>query len=147
MLRWYPRAWRERYGKEFLAMVEDSLDGRRPTWRLRVSVAWAGLRERGHQARLTSQKALLRGLTRGWLTFQVAGYLIAVLPSEFKASPPPARQCAGRVLLRRRREPVPATRMNLAGIPQLSLLLFIFAISFFLLPFAVETLLRRHGSP
>jgi len=55
--------------------------------------------------------------------------------------------CAGRVLLRRRWEPVPATRMNLAGIPQLSLLLFIFAISFFLLPFAVETLLRRHGSP
>jgi len=92
MLRWYPRAWRERYGKEFLAMVEDSLDGRRPTWRLRVSVAWAGLRERGHQTRLTSQKALLRSLTRGWLTFQVAGYLIAVLPSEFKASPPPARQ-------------------------------------------------------
>ena len=36
---------------------------------------------------------------------------------------------------------------NLAGIPQLFLLLFIFAIPFFLLPFAVETLLRRHGSP
>ena len=36
---------------------------------------------------------------------------------------------------------------NLAGIPQLSLLLIIFAIPFFLLPFAVETLLRRHGSP
>ena len=36
---------------------------------------------------------------------------------------------------------------NLAGIPQLPLLLIIFAIPFFLLPFAVETLLRRHGSP
>jgi hypothetical protein len=36
---------------------------------------------------------------------------------------------------------------NLAGIPQLCLLLFIFALPFFLLPFAVETLLRRHGSP
>ena len=23
--RWYPRAWRERYGEEFLAMVEDTL--------------------------------------------------------------------------------------------------------------------------
>jgi hypothetical protein len=33
LLRWYPRAWRERYGEEFLAMVEDSLDGRRPGWR------------------------------------------------------------------------------------------------------------------
>ena len=39
LLRWYPRAWRERYGEEFLAMVEDSLDGRRPTWRLRLGVA------------------------------------------------------------------------------------------------------------
>ena len=36
---------------------------------------------------------------------------------------------------------------NLAGIPQLCLLLFIFVIPFFLLLFAVETLLRRHGSP
>jgi hypothetical protein len=33
LLRWYPRTWRERYGEEFLAMVEDSLDGRRPGWR------------------------------------------------------------------------------------------------------------------
>ena len=30
LLRGYPRGWRERYGEEFLAMVEDSLDGERP---------------------------------------------------------------------------------------------------------------------
>jgi hypothetical protein len=36
---------------------------------------------------------------------------------------------------------------NLAGIPQLFLLLFIFAIPFFVLPFGMETLLRRHGPP
>ena len=35
----------------------------------------------------------------------------------------------------------------LAGIPQLFLLLFTFGIPFFLLPFAVETFLRRHGRP
>ena len=50
LLRWYPRAWRERYGEEFLALVEDTLDGRRPGWRLRLGVAWAGLRERGRRA-------------------------------------------------------------------------------------------------
>ena len=33
---------------------------------------------------------------------------------------------------------------NLAGIPQLFLLLFIFAIPCFALPFGAETLLRRH---
>ena len=54
LLRWYPRAWRERYGEEFLAMVEDSLDGERPGRRFRLSVAWAGLRERGHRARLAA---------------------------------------------------------------------------------------------
>ena len=36
---------------------------------------------------------------------------------------------------------------ELGGIPQLFLLLFILGIPFFLLPFAVETFLRRHGSP
>ena len=50
LLRWYPRAWRERYGEEFLAMVEDTLDGGRPGWRLRLGVIWAGLRERGRRA-------------------------------------------------------------------------------------------------
>jgi len=49
LLRWYPRAWRERYGDEFLAMVEDTLDGRRPGWRLHLGVIWAGLRERGRR--------------------------------------------------------------------------------------------------
>jgi hypothetical protein len=58
LLRWYPRAWRQRYGEEFLAMVEDGLDGQRPTWRLTVSVACAGLRERGRA--LVSGRALAR---------------------------------------------------------------------------------------
>ncbi len=30
-------------------MVEDTLDGGRPTLRLRISVAWGGLRERRHR--------------------------------------------------------------------------------------------------
>jgi len=31
-------------------MVEDGLDGRPPGWRLRLSVIWAGLRERARRA-------------------------------------------------------------------------------------------------
>ena len=50
LLRWYPRAWRERYGEELLALIQDTLDEGRPTWRLRLGVIWGGLRERGHQA-------------------------------------------------------------------------------------------------
>ena len=88
LLCWYPRAWRERYGEEFLAMVEDSLDGRGPGWRLRLSVARAGLRERGHRVRLAGQRAappVLSALTGRWWTFFVAGYVFAILPYEFKA--------------------------------------------------------------
>jgi hypothetical protein len=90
LLRWYPRAWRGRYGDEFLAMVGDSLDGRRPTVRLHLSVARAGLRERGHQARLACQRHRLL-LMRAGISL-VAGYAFASLPLDFKASPPPARQ-------------------------------------------------------
>ena len=89
LLRWYPRAWRERYGEEFLAMVEDNLAGERPGLRFRLGVARAGLRERGHRARLAGQRAarpMLSALTGRWWTFFVAGYVLAILPYEFKAS-------------------------------------------------------------
>lgn len=46
LLRWYPAAWRERYGDEFVAFMNDDLEGRRPTWSYRRRVATAGLRER-----------------------------------------------------------------------------------------------------
>jgi hypothetical protein len=91
LLRWYPRAWRERYGEEFLAMVEDTLDGRRAGWRLRVAVAGHGLRERVRQARGTGRQ-VLPGLARGFAAnsgsaFIVAGYLLAILPHELGAPP------------------------------------------------------------
>lgn len=89
LLSWYPRPWRERYGEEFLAMVEDSLDGERPGLRFRLSVAWAGLRERGRRARLAGQRAappMLSAFTGRWWTFFVAGNVFAILPYEFEAS-------------------------------------------------------------
>ena len=94
LLRWYPHAWRERYGEEFLAMVEDTLDGRPPGWRLRLAVAGYGLRERGHQARRAGGR-VLPGLARGFAggpgsVVIVAGYLLAILPHEL--GKPPARQ-------------------------------------------------------
>jgi hypothetical protein len=67
LLRWYPRTWRERYGEEFLAMVEDSLGGRRPGWRLRLNVARAGLREQAIAALdlLTAIMAFIGAGSRG----------------------------------------------------------------------------------
>jgi hypothetical protein len=40
LLRWYPRAWRERYGEELLALIQDNLDEGRPAWPLQLSVIW-----------------------------------------------------------------------------------------------------------
>jgi hypothetical protein len=96
LLRWYPRTWRERYGEEFLAMIEDSLDGRRPGLRLRLSVARAGLRERGRQVRLAGQKRsrrIARGLggTPGLAMAFIAASIFADLPLDLKRAPPPSR--------------------------------------------------------
>jgi hypothetical protein len=93
LLRWYPRAWRERYGEELLALIQDTVDEGRPTWRLRVGVIGGGLRERGHQAGRAAKAAVAKRATMvgGWLTILLAGLLFTNLPLQFKMSAPPGR--------------------------------------------------------
>ena len=50
LLRWYPPAWRARYGPELVALMEDDLDGRHPTVRYRASLVVSGLRQRARSA-------------------------------------------------------------------------------------------------
>jgi hypothetical protein len=93
LLRWYPRAWRERYGEELLALIQDTVDEGRPTWRLRLGVIWGGLRERVHQAGQAARAAAVKRLAGpglGGIMF-VAGSIIALLPENLSQSPPPAR--------------------------------------------------------
>ena len=52
LLKWYPRQWRERYGDEFVAFVDDTLAGQRPTGRFLLSIALGAARERGHSSGL-----------------------------------------------------------------------------------------------
>jgi hypothetical protein len=54
-------------------MVEDTLDGGRPGWRLRLGAAWAGLRERYH---VLSGPAGKRAVDR-WGMFVMAGCVLA----------------------------------------------------------------------
>jgi hypothetical protein len=103
LLRWYPRAWRKRYGEEFLAMVEDTLDGGHPTPRLRVEVAWGGIRERARgQARFCGRTAVavlrvaLGPRIDQWWAFLMAGWILASIPAEFGVSLPAAT--AGRAM-------------------------------------------------
>ena len=99
LLRWYPRAWRERYRDEFLALIQDTLDGQRPTWQLRLSVAGAGLRERWYHAVRTAKAAAERPSASRWLTSAMIGGVVALVPANLKASLPPARAWQGTAAL------------------------------------------------
>jgi hypothetical protein len=57
MLRWYPAPWRSRYGDEFVAMIEDDLEGQKATLRYRLSLARAGFKEHLHDAGLAGESA------------------------------------------------------------------------------------------
>jgi hypothetical protein len=90
LLRWYPRAWRERYGEELLALIQDTLDEGRPTWWLRLGVVTGGLRERVHQAVRAGTAAAKRASSRS-LMIVVAGLIFGNLPWNLKAPLPSAR--------------------------------------------------------
>ena len=88
LLRWYPRAWRERYGGELAALIQDDLDEGRPAWRLRLSVIGGGLRERGRQARHAAAASVRRpaGHDR-WGTILMAGLVCGLIPGDLVAPP------------------------------------------------------------
>jgi hypothetical protein len=96
LLGWYPPGWRERYGEEFGALMEDTLGGGPPTPRFRLSIAWAGLRERGHEAGMIGGTSSAPDRTRAgsllvlcaWAVFVVAGSSFAKLAEGFRGTVP-----------------------------------------------------------
>jgi hypothetical protein len=91
-MRWYPPPWRERYGDEMAALLEDSYAtaGEVPR-RQRVSLAWSGLRERARSAGLVGWSgdpdARVRGgsvlVLCGWACYIVAGALFGKLTDRW----------------------------------------------------------------
>jgi len=75
LLRWYPRAWRDRYGEELLALIQDSLQEGRPTWPLQLSVIWGGLAERGRQARRAATASFKAAWSEKGSTILLAGLI------------------------------------------------------------------------
>ena len=51
VLRWYPVAWRRRYGQELVAMLEDTYGDDRLALRVRIALIRSGLKERIHMLR------------------------------------------------------------------------------------------------
>jgi len=87
LLRWYPRAWRERYGAELVALIQDNLDEGRPAWRLRLSVIGGGLRERFRQTRQATAASVKRPAWHDrWGTILLAGLVCGFLPGDLTLS-------------------------------------------------------------
>jgi len=85
MLCWYPPAWRNRYGQEMVALLEDTHGMGRVTWSERMSLAKAGSIERlrsagvvgdslGPDERLRAGSLLV---LCAWAVFVVAGAVFA----------------------------------------------------------------------
>ncbi len=96
VLRWYPRAWRERYGDELLALMEDTYGDQPLTVRTRWSIARAGLIERargggwfGHSTtpadRVRAGALVVMG---AWTALVIAGSAFAKVSEHYTSSLP-----------------------------------------------------------
>ena len=96
LLRWYPRAWRERYGEEFLALLDDELAGARAPLTFRVKVALSGLREHGYASGVVGASASVEARRRGgsllvlvaWAGMVVGGAALAKSAEHFATAMP-----------------------------------------------------------
>lgn len=79
LLRWYPRAWRDRYGEEFAALLVAEISERPRSWRrtadvmhngLRARLACAGLAEHGIEP---PARVRLVALGCAWAAFLACG--------------------------------------------------------------------------
>lgn len=96
LLRWYPQAWRDRYGDEFIALNEDMLtDGPPPRFPFGLRVAVAGLRERANASGLAGTIAPASTRIRSgtlvvlwaWAAFVVLGSALAKRAEHLEARP------------------------------------------------------------
>jgi hypothetical protein len=104
MLRWYPPAWRDRYGAELEALLEDELAGDPPGVRLQASLALAGLRQRARSSGLTGdggdaeQRLRTGGLTvlAGWAGLLLGGAAFAKASEHYSFAQPASAQALAR---------------------------------------------------
>lgn len=99
LLRWYPSAWRERYGDEMTALLEDSYaTAREVPLRQRASLARSGLGERARSAGVLGWSqdpdVRLRGgwllVLSGWAFSIVAGAIFVKSADHWATQSPPA---------------------------------------------------------
>lgn len=94
-LRWYPRSWRDRYGDELSALLDDDYDRSTPV-RIRLSLVSGGIRERARQSGLTGDAVpAADGVRAGafvvlaaWTAFVIAGASFAKFSEHFDEALP-----------------------------------------------------------
>jgi hypothetical protein len=99
LVRWYPAHWRERYGDEMAALLEDTYAtaGEVPL-RQRVGLAWSGLGERARSAGVigwsqdpdVQQRAGWLLVLCGWAFYIVAGAIFVKSADHWATESPPA---------------------------------------------------------
>ena len=102
LLSMYPRRWRDRYGDELAAFVEDSDPGGRLRVRNAMSIAVGAAGERMRSAGLLGEPANRRArfdgamslALWGWALFVVAGANVAKLSEHYASSLPSAGRSA-----------------------------------------------------
>ncbi|HEY5092461.1 MAG TPA: hypothetical protein VII60_04280 [Acidimicrobiales bacterium] len=105
LLKWYPPSWRSRYGDDFLAYVDDTLDGKRPTVGFVSSIALGAVRERAHESGLLGEHPTPAVQSRGgslvvlcaWSVFMLAGATFSKTSEHFAKAMPAGSSSPARV--------------------------------------------------
>lgn len=100
-LRFYPRAWRDRYGEEMRALLEDDLGGLTPPRRYRARLALSGLRERARAAGVAGDSPVDARRWAGssvilfsWVALCAAGGSFAKSAEHFRSALSPGARSA-----------------------------------------------------
>ena len=96
LLRWYPPAWRDRYGEEFVVYMQDSFGSERPPLTARLSVVTGGIRERARRSGLTGDsvpppdrvRAGMLTVLVSWTAMVIAGSSLAKMSEHFDTALP-----------------------------------------------------------
>jgi hypothetical protein len=99
LMRWYPSQWRERYGEEMAALLEDTYaTASEVPLRQRVGLAWSGLGERARSAGVigwsqdpdVQQRGGWLLVLCGWALYVVAGAIFVKSADHWATESPPA---------------------------------------------------------